>query len=394
MTKPEFIDLFSADNRILYSDLNSPGNLPKLSRSTRDGYAVKIEREQVNLEKNIFRIMGEVRIGTLSKLAIKPGEAVKVATGSSLPSGTNAVSMREYSEVLEGELKIIKPLKIGENIVNPGDDVKRGQLFFEAGTRLRPHNLALMSLLGIKRVTVFSKPKIAILSTGDELEDLDGKSGRKGSSARAPIFDSNRPFLSSIVPELGGIPVDLGIARDNFDEIRSKMVEGLRYDGLFLSAGSSVGERDYVSRAAESIRELKMLVHGVAMRPSSPTGLALCRGKPVIFLPGFPTSAIVSFYVFGRPAILKLSGNSSTEMQTIQATLDEDFDGKSGLTHFVRVHVVPNGKSYTARIVRPTEAQYSSWLKQANGIAVIGSDGRTALKRGDNVSVYLIGDTG
>jgi len=139
---------------------------------------------------------------------------------------------------------------------------------------------------------------------------------------------------------------------------------------------------------------LKMLVHGVAMRPSSPTGLALGRRKPVIFLPGFPTSAIVSFYVFGRPAILKLSGNSSTEMQTIQATLDEDFDGKSGLTHFVRVHVVPNGKSYTARIVRPTEAQYSSWLKEANGIAVIGSDGRTALKRGDNVSVYLIGDTG
>lgn len=393
-TRSESVELPRADNRILFSDLTSQENLPKLSRSTRDGYAIKLEPSETDLEKITFRVIGEARIGTVSNLTVNSSEAVKIATGASIPRGANAVSMREYSVVDGDKLRITKPLKIGENVVNPGEDLKRGQLLFRSGTRLLPHNIALLSLLGVRQVKVYSKPKIAILSTGDELEDLASKRKRMRSSTsgRAAIIDSNRPFLSSIIPELGGIPVDLGIARDNFDQIRTKMVQGLRYDGLLLSAGSSVGERDFVSRAAESIRGLRMLVHGVAMRPSSPTGLGVCRGKPVIFLPGFPTSAIVSFYIFGRPAILKMSGSSSTEMPTIRAVLDEDFEGKPGITHFVRVRIFRDGESYKATVVRPTEAQYSSWLREANGLAIIGSDGRTALKHGDEISVYPIGN--
>ena len=185
-----------------------------------------------------------------------------------------------------------------------------------------------------------------------------------------------------MINELGGIPVDLGIARDNLDEVKSKMIEGLSYDALFLSAGSSVGERDYVTRAAESIKGVKILVHGVAMRPSSPTGLAVHRGKPLILLPGFPTSAIVSFFVFGRPAILKLGGSSSLDYPMIRATINDDYVGKAGVTHFLRVRISRDGEMYRAKIVRPTEAQFSSWLREANGIAVIGRDGRTSVKRG------------
>jgi len=248
-------------------------------------------------------------------------------------------------------------------------------------------------MLGIDQLPVYAKPKVAFFSTGDELKDIGSKSGRKnGSAHRVGIFDSNRPFLSSMINELGGIPIDLGIARDNLKEVKAKMNRGLRYDALFLSAGSSVGERDYVTKAAESIKDVKILVHGVAMRPSSPTSLAVHNGKPLILLPGFPTSAIVSFLVFGRPAILKLGGNSSLDYTTIRATLEDEYEGKAGLTHFLRVRIIRDGELYRAKIVKPTEAQFSSWLRQANGIAVIGRDGKTSVRHGDEVSAFQIGE--
>jgi molybdopterin molybdotransferase len=387
-TKPQIIGLSESNDRILFSDLISPENLPRLARSTRDGYAIKVMSNGMVDPIEQFKITGEVRIGKISNLIINSGEAAKIATGSFIPTGANAVVMREYSHVENGNVRISKSPKIGENILYPGEDLKKGQLLFKAGTTLRPHHIALLAMLGVRHVKVHSKPKVAIFSTGDELKNLGSQKTGSSSEKPAATFDSNRPFLSSIVAELGGIPVDLGIARDNFDKIRAKMIEGLKFDALLLSAGSSVGERDYVSRAAESIRDLRMLIHGIAMRPSSPTGLATYRGKPVIFLPGFPTSAIVSFYVFGRPAILKLSGSSDTNMPTIHAIIDENYEGKPGLTHFLRVSVYRDEEVTRAKIVRPTEAQFSSWLRDANGIAVIGQDGKTIVKQGEEVLVF------
>lgn len=393
-TKPESIKLSESVNRILFSDVTSPENLPKLPRSTRDGYAIKFGfGGDVVFQDSTFTVIGEVRIGRIPNIILKVGEAAKIATGSFIPRGTDAVVMREYSKTENGILQISRPVRIRENIVLPGEDLKKGDPLFKGGTRLRPQHIALLSLLAVRQVKVFSRPRIATFSTGDELKDLVALKVRRTSKEfLAATFDSNRPFLSSIITELGGVPVDLGIARDDFQEIRSKMVSGLKFDGLLLSAGSSVGERDYVSRAAESIKGLRMLVHGVAMRPSSPTGLAIYRGKPVIFLPGFPTSALVSFYVFGRQAVLKLMGSSDTEMPTIRAIIEEDFEGKPGLTHFLRVRLIRDGELIKATIVRPAEAQYSSWLRQANGIAIIGRDGKTAVKRGDEVSVFPIAD--
>jgi len=387
-TKPQIRRLTESDNRILFSDVTCPENLPRLTRSTRDGYAIKLPSEGVIDPSEDFKVTGEVRIGKISNLLVNTGEATKIATGSFLPAGANAVVMREYSNVENGILRISRFPKVGENILSPGEDLKKGELLFKAGTTLRPHHIALLAMLGVRQVKVYSKPKVAIFSTGDELKNLGSRKTERSSEKRAGTFDSNRPFLSSILTELGGYPVDLGIARDNFEEIRAEMIRGLKYDALLLSAGSSVGERDYVSRAAESIRDLRMLIHGVAMRPSSPTGLAVYRGKPVIFLPGFPTSAIVSFYVFGRPAILKLSGSSDTEMPTIRAIIDENYAGKPGLTHFLRVSVYRVGEVARAKIVKPTEAQFSSWLRDANGIAVIGRDGKTTVKQGDEVLVF------
>ncbi len=385
-TKPEKIKLSDATNRVLISDIVSPQDLPRLARSSRDGYAIVVPENGETTISRDFKVIGEIRIGRISSLVVNPGEAARVATGSFIPRGANAVVMREYSNAGAGTLRISKSPKIGENIVSPGEDLKRDEPLFGAGSKLQPHNIALLAMLGVKQIRVSSKPRIAIFSTGDELKNLESPVSKDSGAT----FDSNRPFLASAISELGGIPVDLGIAHDNFKQIRAKMIQGLKSEGLILSAGSSVGERDYVTKAAESIKGLRLLIHGVAMRPSSPTGLAVCRGKPVIFLPGFPTSAIVSFYVFGRPAVLKLSGASETGVFTFRAVLDEDYDGKPGLTHFVRVQLRREGELLKAKIVRPTEAQYSSWLKDANGIAIIGRDGKTVVRRGEEVSVFSI----
>ena len=388
-TKPEKIKLADSAGRVLFSDVASPQDLPRLARSSRDGYAIRLPEIKADPTNQTFKLVGEVRIGKLSNLIVNAGEAARVATGSVIPGGANAVVMREYGTVEGDILRIWKSSKLGENIVSPGEDLEKGQLLFKAGTILRPHHVALLAMVSVGQVRVYSKPRIAIFSTGDELRNLESRSSRNSAAA---TFDSNRPFLTSAITELDGTSIDLGIARDNFEEIRKKMALGLKYDGLLLSAGSSVGERDYVTKAAESIKGLRMLIHGVAMRPSSPTGLAICRGKPVIFLPGFPTSAIVSFYVFGRPAVLKLSGRSNTEMPTFRAIIEDDYGGKPGLTHFLRVRVHREGELMKANIVKPTEAQYSSWLREANGIAIIGHDGKTILKRGDEVSIFPIGE--
>jgi molybdenum cofactor synthesis domain-containing protein len=294
--------------------------------------------------------------------------------------------MVEYTQVSDGNITTNRRVTINENILARGEDISKGQNLLPRGTRIFPQHVALFSMLGIRTISAYRKPKVAFFSTGDELIDLAKKSAKKSTG----IFDANRPFIKNMILNLGGIPVDLGIARDRFDAIRNKMKTGLGYDALILSAGSSVGERDYVSKAALSIPGVEMLVHGVAMRPSSPTGIATYRGKPLLLLPGFPTSAIVSFLVFAVPTILGLSGSRVTKLPTLSAKLTEDYTGRQGITHFVRVKVTSVGGTYEAAIVRPTDAQYSGWLRSANGVAIIGETG--VVRKDDNVDVFLIGD--
>ncbi len=373
--KQEIIKTNQSDGRVLSNDIVSPRDLPSRARSTRDGYAVSMGSE------SSFRIIGEIRIGVVPKLALKPNEAARVATGSYLPFGATAVLMVEYAKVEGKTLVPDREIKAGENIIAKGEDFSRGQLLLGKGTRIHPQHIALLSMLGVRRVSVYKKPRIAFFSTGDEL--VDPAKSTQG------IFDANRPFIAAMVSRFGGVPVDLGIARDDYDTIKKKIVKGLQFDALFISAGSSVGERDYVARSVESIEGVKVLVHGVAMRPSSPTGIATYKGKPFLLLPGFPTSTIVSFLVFGVPAILR-AGGSTTELPMIKAKLSEDYHGKPGITHFVRVRIQRDKKEYTANVVRPTEAQYSNWLKQANGIVVIGELG--SAKQCELVDAFLIGD--
>lgn len=372
--------------RIIYSDLQSGSNLPQRARSTRDGYAVKISGKS-SPPGSIFRVIGDVRIGVSPNVLLRAGEAVLIATGSYLPKGANSVLMREYSFVKGRNLRANRPIRIGENILKAGEDVRKGSTVLSRGMQLRAQHIALLTEIGIRKVRVFKKPIIAFFSTGDELVDAE----KKISPGSPKIFDSNRPFVKSMITKLGAQPVDLGIVSDNYDQIKRKVITGLASDALILSAGSSMGERDYASRAIGSIKGIKLLTHGVAMRPSSPTGLAMLKRKPVILLPGFPTSAIVSFFVFAMPAIMKISGRKSTKPPLIKARMLDRYEGKLGVKHFVRVRVEPNHGEYATTIVRPTEAFYSSWMGKANGIAIFDEES-SPVKPGQIVNVMLIGE--
>ena len=370
-------------HRILSEDVRSRVNVPLRARSTRDGYAARIAQGHVSAGSS-FNIVGDVRIGTTPNISIKPGEAVRIATGSHLPGGANAVLMKEYAEVRGNSLVSKRSLEQGENILEAGKDIASNSIVLKKGETIRPQHVALLTQLGIRNVRAFRKPKVAFFSTGDELVDLNKP------KEDSKIYDSNRPFIESMILELGSEPVDLGIARDNYSQIRRKMVRGLKCDALILSAGSSVGERDYVFRAADSVKRVRILFHGVAMRPSSPTGLALYKDKPFVMLPGFPTSAVVSFFVFARPAILKLSGSTGTSFPLIKARMLERYEGKKGITHFVRVKVEFGAEGYVASIVKPTEAFYSSWMGSANGVAVVDEQS-SPVEAGQHVNVFLIG---
>jgi molybdenum cofactor synthesis domain-containing protein len=385
--KTESVNLLESLHRVLSQDVISKVDLPPRARSTRDGYAVHVEdAASVGSE---FKIVGDVRIGTRPKVAIKFGEAIRIATGSHIPLGANAVVMKEYTEEKESSLSVSREIKTGENILMLGEDVAKGSIVLKKGESIMPQHISLLTQLGINKVEVYRRPKIAFFSTGDELVDSKRNTLSSKEFGNPKIYDVNRLFIESMISELGAIPKDLGIARDNFQKIKTKMLQGLQYDALILSAGSSVGERDYVSKAVDSIKGVTTLVHGVAMRPSSPTGLAIYKNKPLILLPGFPTSAFVSFLVFGRAAILKLSGIEKTGFPFVRARLLDRYEGKLGITHFVRVKVDPNAEGYTAHVVKPTEAQYSSWMGSANGIAVI-DENSSPVEAGSEVNVSLI----
>jgi molybdopterin molybdotransferase len=396
--KSEFVDFSKSLGRVISADIKSKFDIPRYNRSSRDGFAIKIEsKDGEKPAGSKFRIIGDVPIGKRPKISIKNGdEAVRVATGSFTPIGSNAVVMKEYCDVQENQsiLVIEKAARVSDNILLAGEDIQKGTTVLFEGKKIYPQHIALMAMVGIRKPQVYRKPKVAFFSTGDELIDASSVRRKgKGNHSGEKTSDVNRPFIESMLKELGAIPVDLGIAKDDFASIKKKILKGLSFDALILSAGSSVGEKDYASKAAESINGMKSLVHGVAMRPSSPTALATYRGKPFIMLPGFPTSMIVSFFVFARPAILKIAGSKSISPVKIRARLEDDnFQGREGITNFPRVRIEEGRNSeYLAKVVKPTEAQFSSWLKEANGIGVVGPT-KSSLQKGESLEVFLIGD--
>ncbi|MEM2387182.1 MAG: molybdopterin molybdotransferase MoeA, partial [Candidatus Bathyarchaeia archaeon] len=286
--RTEVVQVWEALNRVLAEEIIADENLPRFDRSAVDGYAVKAED---TFGASQFK---PKTLKLTSASEVKKGEAKQVWTGNPLPRGADAVLMLENVRLVgDNQIEVWTAVTPSENVSKRGEDVAKGEVAVKAGTRLKPHHLALISALGKSKVQVFGKPKAAILATGNELV----QAGQKPREDQ--IYEANRVMLASLCCELSAEPVDLGIAKDNAEEISEKLKQGLeKADIVITTGGTSVGESDLVPTAINKLGKPGVIVHGVAMRPAMPTALAIVNDKPVIMLSGNPVAAFFGYEVF------------------------------------------------------------------------------------------------
>ena len=304
---------------------------------------------------------------------------------SPYPSGADAVVPYEDAEEQDGLVVLKRQVKPGDHIRFKGEDVKTGETILPAGTLLRPSEISMLASFGKMFVPVHRKVRVAILSTGDELVD-PGEVLEPGK-----IINSNSLALAAAVMQAGGIPVMLGIARDNRESLREKLVEGLTADMLITSAGVSAGDRDYVRDVLDELM-VKQVFWKVDIKPGRPTAFGRRDGKPVFSLPGNPVSSLLTFEEFVRPALLKMMGLPRVLRPLVTATLREGIRKKPGRVNFIRVAVEQeNGQYFQSPGKQDTG--YLKTLLLADGIAVIPAD-KDDLAAGEQVEVQLINRDG
>jgi len=364
----ENVPVLSALARILSHDVISPSDMPSFDRAAMDGFAVRAEDTYGASASSpiLLNSICGVDIGVRPTAGIRKGDAAFVVTGGQMPQGANAVVMVEYTKkTRNGGVEIAGEVHPSENVSRIGEDVRKGTSILREGTRLLPQDIGMLSYLGFTEVSVKRRLKIAVLSTGNEIQE-------KPESKSSKVPDVNRPTLLSAVRELGCEPIDMGIARDEFIEIQDKLRSALEASDLILvTAGTSVGPGDMVPRVIDSLGKPGMLVHGVAMRPSMPTGLGVVNGKPIVSLPGYPASAYIAFLEFVPSIVNHMLGTNSLLRPTVKVKLRRRVAGVLGSRTYVRVQVVESGGTLFADPVRTSGAGILSSLVQANGFLIV-----------------------
>jgi molybdopterin molybdotransferase len=325
-------------------------------------------------------------MGSATHLVVSHGEAVMIPTGGTLPQGADAVAMLEFCEKAgEETIQVKRPLSPLENVIEQGEDIRKGEAILRKGQRIRPQDRGAMAAIGKSSPKVFKTPTIAIVSSGDEIVDItqEPKPGQ--------IRDINRYTLSAQVQLAGGDPLFMGIARDSFDNLRSLCEKGLESsDMLIISGGSSVGTLDYTIDVIKSFPHSEILVHGVSVRPGKPTILGRSEAKPIIGLPGHPVSAMVVFDLFVKPLIWRLTGHAGSLWplgKRVTAVLARNVSSPSGREDYVRVRVEEENGRVTAHPILGKSGSISTMVR-ANGLIRINIDSE-GLEEGTPVEVLI-----
>ncbi|MGB6067698.1 MAG: gephyrin-like molybdotransferase Glp [Desulfomonilaceae bacterium] len=339
----ERVYIVEALGRVLAQDVPAKRDVPASDNSAMDGYSCRHEdvagADSANPAK--LRIIGDSPAGRPYYGTVGAGETVRIMTGGLIPSGADTVIMVEYTRT-EGEyvLCFCDPGR-GAHIRLHGEDVKAGEIVLSEGDIIRPPEVGMLATLGHAYVHVYQRPVVAILSTGDELVDLDQP------FTEGKVVCSNSYSLAAQVLECGGVPLSLGIASDDEADQRSRISDGLRADVIITSGGVSVGKYDLVKDALSKLG-MKVKFWKVAMKPGKPLVFGTIGNKPVFGLPGNPTSAMISFEQFVRPALLKMMGHERLFRPLIEATLGENVDLRSNRLHLVRCKLYERDGSVTA----------------------------------------------
>ena len=384
----EEILLGKAAGRVLAENIVSNVDLPDFVRATMDGYAVKASSTFGSTEGNpgYLSIKGAVEMGESPLFSIASGEAAKISTGGMLPHGADSVVMIEHTEAIDdATIEVYKSVAPGQNVLEKGEDVRQGETILACGRKLRSQETGLLAALGKEAISVYRRPVIAVISTGDEIVPVNEIPGP------GQIRDINTYTLANLVRAAGGVPLQLGIVRDNFNDLLETCTKALaQSDMMLISGGSSVGTRDFTIEVLAALPDAGILVHGISISPGKPTILARSRNQALWGLPGHVASAMVVFEIVVRPFIEHIAGLSAQHKKVVKpsAMLSRNLSSAQGRIDYVRVRLVEKEGVLWAEPLLGKSGLIRTMV-QADGLIEININSE-GLDKGTKVEVLLL----
>lgn len=366
----ESVPLRAALGRVCAEDIAATVTMPPWSNSSMDGYAVRsaditpvMKGEPVTL-----RVVGTIAAGEFAPKALKRGQAMRIMTGAPLPGGADSVIRKEDTDGGEQRVEIREARDVWKNIRPAGEDYRSGDLLAKRGTPVKPALIGVLASSGVGQVQAFRRPRVAIISSGNELVDIDDFDEVLASRR---IVSSNSYTLDALTRVAGGVPVDLGIAEDTRASLRRKLEKAGDCDLIITSAGVSVGDLDHTRDVFAALGG-KQLFWKVKMRPGAPLAFGMLNGVPWLGLSGNPVSAMVSFELFVRPALRKMQGHTALFRRTVSVTLEEDVKISAKLTHFLRAYVTRHEDgTLTARLTGLQSSGALTSMAKANALLIV-----------------------
>ncbi len=387
--KTETIQLDQALDRITAEAINAPEDLPQHTRSTMDGYAVRAA-DTFGASQSMpcyLEIAGEVFMGKAPNSQVKQGTCFKIATGGLLPEGADAVVMLEHTvPVDKSMIELVKSAGQGANLIKKGEDIQKECPALEAGHHIRPQDLGLLAGLGISKLSVFTKVKVGIIATGDEIVPFNQ------TPEPGEIRNINSITLSGQLKRCDTLITDYGIVSDKKESFLSTIKQAISENDLVLfSGGSSVGIRDLGEQIIEELGNPGILVHGVALKPGKPIIIGLTDTTPIFGLPGHPVSAMVCFAFFVKPTIDMLAGQKSQNPSpnpSVIATLTRNINSASGRRDLIRVHLEHDNDKWLAHPVLGKSGSITT-ISRAHGFFLIEENSQGTSENSE-VEVYLL----
>ena len=381
LLEPERTPLLEAAGRVLAEEVAADRDIPPLTNSAMDGYAAR--GADVAQAPARLRVVGEVAAGHVSDVTVGPGEALRIMTGAPVPAGADTVVRFEDTRQDGDWAEVLESYPTGKNVRLAGEDVRVGQVVLASGRVLRPQEIGMLAAVGRMEVLVVRRPRVAILATGDEVVP-PGQSPGPGQ-----IRDANSYTVAAQVQTFGGLPLLLGVARDQETLVRQGMREALAQgaDMIITSGGVSVGDFDLVKRVLAA--EGEMHFWSLNMKPGRPLAFGMIGGIPLLGLPGNPVAAMISTELFGRPALLKMQGFTDWSRPRVAARLTQPIARKDGRRHYLRVRLRETEVGYEVTLTGDQGSGILNSLVQADGLAVIPEEA-DHLPAGAEVAVIVL----
>ena len=332
--RTERVRIVDANGRVAAIDVTSTRDVPPFSRAGMDGYAVRAEDTfgASRYEPKTLEVIEKVYTGQVPTTTVNPGTAVEIATGAPMPSGADAVVMVEETEKSDDQVRVLTPVYPRQNVGRQGADIVVGQKVIGRGEVLNPSRIGALAALGVAEVEVFAKPTVAILSTGNEIAD-PGEELKPGQ-----IYDINKFTLSTIIAEHGGVPMPFATAQDTIEALEHAIDAVASCDVLVFSGGSSVGERDLILDVIG--RKGEIVFHGIAVKPGKPTVFGTINGRPMFGMPGYPTSCLSNAYMLLVPALRAIARLKPRHQATVSLPLGQRIVSTTGRHQFYTVRIV------------------------------------------------------